>query len=93
MCTLIKHAWLQKVSTNSSCGLWWYFFTSCYKSIRIHLAIVAYYYYEIWQMGVKTTFLNENLMEDIYMTQPEGFIDLKNANKVCKLKRSSYGLK
>ena len=63
------------------------------KSIRILLAIVAYYDYEIWQMDVKTAFLNENLLEDVYMTQPEGFVDPKNSGKVCKLQRSIYGLK
>jgi hypothetical protein len=42
------------------------------ESIRIILAIAAYFDYEIWQMDVKTTFLNENPTEDVYMTQPEG---------------------
>ena len=63
------------------------------KSIRILLAIVAYYDYEIWKMDVKTTFLNGNLLEDVYMTQPEGFIDYKYPNRVCKLQRHIYGLK
>ena len=44
------------------------------KSIRILLAIVAHYDYEIWKMDVKTVFLNGNLYEQVYMTQPEGFI-------------------
>ena len=38
------------------------------KSIRIMLSIAAYYDYEIWQMDVKITFLNGNLVEDVYMT-------------------------
>ncbi|WJX67634.1 hypothetical protein P8452_52084 [Trifolium repens] len=38
------------------------------KSVRILLAIAAYHDYEIWQMDVKTAFLNENLLEDVYMT-------------------------
>ena len=38
------------------------------KSIRIMLAIVAYYDYEIWQMDVKTAFHNENLEEEVYMS-------------------------
>ena len=63
------------------------------KSIRILLAIAAYYDYEIWQIDVKTAFLNGNLLEDVYMTQPEGFVDPKHPNKVCKLQRSIYGLK
>jgi len=37
------------------------------KSIRIILAIASYFDYEIWQMDVKTTFLNGNLDEDVYM--------------------------
>ena len=45
------------------------------KSVRIILAIDAYFDYEIWQMDVKTAFLNGNLTEDVYMIQPEGFVD------------------
>jgi hypothetical protein len=63
------------------------------KSIRILLAIVAYFDYEIWQMDVKMTFLNGNLTEDVYMTQPEGFVDPKYARKICKLQKTIYGLK
>jgi hypothetical protein len=63
------------------------------KSIQIILAIAAYFNYEIWQMDVKTTFLNGNLTEDVYMTQPEGFFDPTKAAKVCKLQKSIYGLK
>ena len=44
-------------------------------------------------MDVKTAFLNGNLLEDVYMTQPKGFVDPKNPNKVCKLQRSIYGLR
>ena len=63
------------------------------KSIRILIVIVAYHDYEIWKMDVKTAFLNGNLLEDVYMTQPEGFVQPKNSGKVCKLQRSIYGLK
>ncbi|GJZ23908.1 retrotransposon protein, putative, ty1-copia subclass [Tanacetum coccineum] len=41
------------------------------KSIRIMLAIAAFYDYEIWHMDVKTAFLNEKLTEDVFMAQPE----------------------
>ncbi|GJR83814.1 reverse transcriptase [Tanacetum coccineum] len=44
-------------------------------------------------MDVKTAFLNGNLREDVYMAQPEGFVDPKHPNKVCKLQRSIYRLK
>ena len=63
------------------------------KSVRIMLAIAAYFDYEIWQMDVKTAFLNGKLTEDVYMIQPEGFVDPDNPNKDCKLKKSIYGLK
>ncbi|XP_071704731.1 uncharacterized protein [Rutidosis leptorrhynchoides] len=63
------------------------------KSIRILIAIAAYYDYEIWQMDVKTPFLNGYLSEDVYMEQPEGFVNPKYPNKVCKLKRAIYRLK
>ena len=60
------------------------------KSVRIMLAIATFY--EIWQMDVKTTFLNGFLKEELYMMQPEGFVNPKGANKICKLQRSIYGL-
>ena len=62
------------------------------KSVRIMLAIAAFYDYEIWQMDVKTAFLNGLLKEELYMMQPKGFVDPKGDNKVCKLQRSVYGL-
>ena len=52
------------------------------KSIRILLAIAAYYDYEVWQMDVKTAFLNGYIEEDIYMIQPCGFESKTNPHKV-----------
>ncbi|GJZ93743.1 putative RNA-directed DNA polymerase [Tanacetum coccineum] len=63
------------------------------RAIRILIAIAAYYDYEIWQMDVKTAFLNGRLDEDIYMEQPEGYVDPNYPNGVCKLQRAIYGLK
>ena len=54
------------------------------------LAVAAFY--EIWQMDVKIVFLHGFLKEELYMMQPEGFVDPKGANKVSKLQRSLYGL-
>ncbi|GJW34507.1 retrotransposon protein, putative, ty1-copia subclass [Tanacetum coccineum] len=62
------------------------------RAIRILLAIAVFYDYEIWQMDVKTAFLNGHLSKDVYMMQPKGFVDPKHPNKVCKLPRSIYGL-
>lgn len=59
-------------------------------SFRILLAIAAQFNLEIHQMDVKTAFLNGNLNEEIYMTQPDGFA---KDNLVCKLNKSIYGLK
>ena len=63
------------------------------KSIRILFYIAASLDYEIWQMDVKTAFLNGNLDEEIYMSQPEGFIVQGQEHKVYRLLKSIYGLK
>ncbi|GJU38117.1 retrotransposon protein, putative, ty1-copia subclass [Tanacetum coccineum] len=63
------------------------------RVIRMLISIAAFYDYEIWQTDVKTSFLNGYLDEDIYMVQPKGFVDPKHLRKVCKLQRSTYGLK
>ena len=60
------------------------------KSIRILLSIAAALDYEIWQMDVKTAFLNGDLEEEIYMSQPDGFIQKGQEQKVCKLLKSIY---
>ncbi|GJR05306.1 ribonuclease H-like domain-containing protein [Tanacetum coccineum] len=46
------------------------------KAIRILIAIAAFYDYEIWQMDVKIAFLNGHLSKEVYIVQPEGFVDL-----------------
>ena len=56
---------------------------SMLKSVRIMLAIATFY--EIWQMDVKTASLNGFIKEELYMIQPEGFVNPKGANKMCKL--------
>nr|GEX75008.1 retrotransposon protein, putative, Ty1-copia subclass [Tanacetum cinerariifolium] len=63
------------------------------RAIRILIAIATYYDYEIWQMDIKTAFLNGHLSEEVYMEQLEGFVNPKYPNHVCKLKRFIYGLK
>ncbi|GJU55697.1 retrotransposon protein, putative, ty1-copia subclass [Tanacetum coccineum] len=51
------------------------------RAIRILIAITAFYDYEIWQMDVKTAFLNGYLSEEVYMEQPEGFVNPKYPNR------------
>nr|GEW84735.1 hypothetical protein [Tanacetum cinerariifolium] len=63
------------------------------RATRILIAITAFYDYEIWQMNVKIAFRNGHLSEKVYMVQPEGFVNPKYPNRLCKLKRSIYGLK
>ncbi|KAL0449130.1 UNVERIFIED_CONTAM: Retrovirus-related Pol polyprotein from transposon TNT 1-94 [Sesamum latifolium] len=63
------------------------------KSIRILLPIAVWYNYEIWQMDVKTAFLNGFIEEEIFMDQSEGFTAVGEEQKVCCLQRSIYGLK
>nr|GEY88125.1 copia protein [Tanacetum cinerariifolium] len=47
----------------------------------------------IYQMDVKTAFLNGNMREEVYVSQPDGFVDPYNPNHVYKLKKALYGLK
>nr|GEV78882.1 hypothetical protein [Tanacetum cinerariifolium] len=53
------------------------------RAIRILIDIAAYYDYEIWQMDVKTAFLNGRLDKDIYMEQPEGLKEVKDYLGKC----------
>ena len=64
-----------------------------FASIHLILAIVARMDLELYQMDVKTAFLNGELDEEMYMDQPLGFELKGQKRKVCKLKRSIYGLK
>ncbi|TMW61094.1 hypothetical protein Poli38472_014555 [Pythium oligandrum] len=64
-----------------------------FTSIRIILSLAAQYKLVLHQMDVKTAFLNGLLDEEIYMKQPDGYIDPKYPNHACKLKRALYGLK
>ncbi|GJX49942.1 retrovirus-related pol polyprotein from transposon TNT 1-94 [Tanacetum coccineum] len=63
------------------------------EAIRIFLAFVAHMNMVIYQMDVKTVFLNGNLREEVYVSQSNGFMDLDNLNHVYKLKKALYGLK
>ncbi|GJT71389.1 retrovirus-related pol polyprotein from transposon TNT 1-94 [Tanacetum coccineum] len=55
--------------------------------------ICAYKNMVVYQMDVKTAFLNGFLWEEVYVSQPDGFVDLDNPNHVYKLKKALYGLK
>ena len=64
-----------------------------HTSIRLMLAIVAQFDLELEQMDVRTTFLHGELEEQIYMRQPEGYIQKGQEGMVCLLRKSLYGLK
>ncbi|GKE07578.1 retrovirus-related pol polyprotein from transposon TNT 1-94 [Tanacetum coccineum] len=63
------------------------------ESISIFLAFVAHMNMVVYQMDVKTVFLNGNLREEVYVSQPAGFVDPDNPNHVYKLKKALYELK
>ena len=63
------------------------------ESIRILLAYASHHNFKLQQMDVKSAFLNGDLHEEIYMSQPPSFIQQGNEHLVCKLKKSIYGLK
>ncbi|GKB81432.1 retrovirus-related pol polyprotein from transposon TNT 1-94 [Tanacetum coccineum] len=63
------------------------------EAIRIFLAFAAHMNIVVYQMDVKTAFLNGNLREEVYVSQPDSFVDLDNPNHVYKLKKALYGLK
>ena len=62
-------------------------------SIRLLVAMAAIFNLQIHQMDVKTAFLNGDLNEEIYMYQPECFVEAGQESKVCKLTKSLYDLK
>ncbi|GJR75152.1 integrase, catalytic region, zinc finger, CCHC-type containing protein [Tanacetum coccineum] len=62
------------------------------EAIRIFIANAANKNMTIYQMDVKTAFLNSELREEVYVSQPEGFIDQDNPTHVYKLKKALYGL-
>ena len=70
-----------------------YYHVSRITSIRMILAIAVLPNLEVHQMYVKTTFLNGELDEEIYMEQPECHVVSGQERKVCRLVKSLYGLK
>nr|GEV82080.1 retrovirus-related Pol polyprotein from transposon TNT 1-94 [Tanacetum cinerariifolium] len=64
-----------------------------FEAIRIFIANAASKNMTIYQMDVKTTFLNGELKEEVYVCQPEGFVDPDHLTHVYRLKKALYGLK
>ncbi|GKA52741.1 retrovirus-related pol polyprotein from transposon TNT 1-94 [Tanacetum coccineum] len=62
-------------------------------AIQIFLTYATHVNMIVYQMDVKTAFLNGILREEVYVSQPDGFVDQDNLNHVYKLKKALYGLK
>ncbi|GJU22932.1 retrovirus-related pol polyprotein from transposon TNT 1-94 [Tanacetum coccineum] len=89
---LIKLKWIYKVKTDE---FDWVLKNKArlLEAIRIFVANAAHKNMTIYQMDVKTAFLNGELKEEVYVSQPEGFVDQDNPSHVYKLKKALYGLK
>nr|GEU48989.1 retrovirus-related Pol polyprotein from transposon TNT 1-94 [Tanacetum cinerariifolium] len=61
------------------------------ESIRIFIAYVDHKNMVVYQMDLKIAFFNGNLREEVYVSQPDGFVDQDNPNHVYKLKKALYG--
>jgi len=87
---LVARSFIQKEWINY---LYTYAMVAYIASIRVLLALSSIYNLYLHQMDVKTTFLNGELNDKVYIEQPEGFVLLRNEHKVYKLIKSLYGLK
>nr|GEX59504.1 hypothetical protein [Tanacetum cinerariifolium] len=63
------------------------------EAIRIFIAYAAHKSFPVYQMDIKTAFLNEPLKEQVYVNYPDGFVDSHHPDKVYHLKKALYGLK
>nr|GFC06066.1 retrovirus-related Pol polyprotein from transposon TNT 1-94 [Tanacetum cinerariifolium] len=63
------------------------------EAIRIFIANTVDRNIIVYQMDVKTAFLNDELKEEVYVSQPEGFVDPDHPTHVYRLKKALYGLK
>ncbi|GJV75418.1 retrovirus-related pol polyprotein from transposon TNT 1-94 [Tanacetum coccineum] len=63
------------------------------KAVRLFVAYAAHKSFPVYQMDIKTTFLNGPLNEEVYVNQPDGFVDPHHPDKVYRLKKALYELK
>lgn len=61
-------------------------------TVRLILALAAQHGWVVHHLHVKSAFLNGDLNEEVYVTQPEGYVDKANSHKVFKLHKTLYGL-
>ncbi|GKE19287.1 zinc finger, CCHC-type containing protein [Tanacetum coccineum] len=63
------------------------------ETVRLILALAAYHGWQVHHLDVKSAFLHGDLKEEVYVTQPEGFVQQRNSGKVYKLIKALYGLR
>lgn len=63
------------------------------EGVQMLLAFAVFKGFKVYQMDVKSTFLNGILEEEVYIEQPDGFALLEDSNMVCRLHKALYGLK
>ncbi|PWA92889.1 zinc finger, CCHC-type [Artemisia annua] len=63
------------------------------ETVRLILALAAYHGWQVHHLDVKSAFLHGDLKEEVYVTQPEGFVQPGNSGKVYKLIKALYGLR
>ncbi|GJR29538.1 ribonuclease H-like domain, reverse transcriptase, RNA-dependent DNA polymerase [Tanacetum coccineum] len=63
------------------------------ETVRLILALAAYHGWQVHHLDVKLAFLHGDLKEEVYVTQPEGFVQQGNSGKVYKLTKALYGLR
>nr|GEY20394.1 uncharacterized mitochondrial protein AtMg00810-like [Tanacetum cinerariifolium] len=63
------------------------------EAVRLFIAYEAHKSFTVYQMDVKTAFLYGHLKEEVYVNQPDGFVDPYHLDKVYRLKKTLYGLK
>ncbi|MCO5580873.1 hypothetical protein L7F22_034745 [Adiantum nelumboides] len=67
--------------------------TSRASTVRSLVAIAAHHNWKVHQLDIKTAFLNGDLQEEVYVSQPSGFVVKGQEQKVCRLRKALYGLK
>ncbi|GJT90816.1 retrovirus-related pol polyprotein from transposon TNT 1-94 [Tanacetum coccineum] len=63
------------------------------EAVRFFITYTAHKSFPIYQMDVKTAFLNGPLKEEVYVAQPDGFVNPDHLEKVYRLRKALYGLK
>lgn len=64
-----------------------------HATIRIILSMVVSFNWQVKQIDIQNVFLHEKLKEEVYMTQPQGYVHPQYSHHLCKMHKSLYGLK